>query len=439
MTKSTRKRLFYGLLIAFVVLGGSMVFYAQGWRLDLTSFKIKKVGAIFVRSFPLNATIYLDNKPVENKSWFLQSGTLINNLFPKNYKLKLELNGYHSWQENVSVVPTLVTEVKYAVLVPRNPETVATATIKTFWLFGDNIILEDENNNLLLQGRKIGKGEVLGWTNDNKYILAVDQKINSYFLNDVESGHNTNLNSAFKKLAFNTKERFQIFVDSFDKRHLIVAEAAKISLLDTEKFTLTTIYQIKKGEVGEKIAASQFLLTWTKFNKEQNTSDLVIYDKFIKNIRGDTPNLKGKNLKLEWVSTNQVAVLQDDGALYLYEVAGNQLKKLADDVKSFKFTNDLTAVAAVENNALEIIPLGKGSYYKFNLPDIKTAKEAVWYFDNNHLFVGYPNEIKFLDLNDGAVQNFLTVAGSRLFEYDEKTNTLYFTANNNLYSLGFPR
>ena len=57
MTRGTRRWLFYGLLALFLIAGASVVLYAEGVRLDFTTGKISKIGAIFVRSYPDDAAI----------------------------------------------------------------------------------------------------------------------------------------------------------------------------------------------------------------------------------------------------------------------------------------------------------------------------------------------------------------------------------------------
>lgn len=130
MKRSTRRQLFYALLALFIVAGSAIVFYADGWRLDFAKWRFEKVGGIYVRSFPENAAIYLDGKLVENQSGFFSPGTLISNLLPQTYNLTLKETGYDVWQENVDVLPSFVTQFKYAVLVPRDATPAPSSTAK---------------------------------------------------------------------------------------------------------------------------------------------------------------------------------------------------------------------------------------------------------------------------------------------------------------------
>lgn len=119
MHYTTRRKLFYLFCAAFLVLGTGAVLFTQGWRLDFHTWQFKKVGGIFVRSFPKDAALLLNGTPLHNDSWFLKNGTFINNLFPTTYTLTLQKEGFRPWKRRITVDPSLVTEISYAVLVPQ--------------------------------------------------------------------------------------------------------------------------------------------------------------------------------------------------------------------------------------------------------------------------------------------------------------------------------
>jgi hypothetical protein len=120
LTLRTRRKIFYTLVALFILVGGSAVFYAQGWRLDFATWHFEKIGGIYVRAYPENASIYLDGQPIQNQSGFLSPGTVISDLLPRTYSILLKAAGYDDWQENATVEPSLITQYKYAVLVPAD-------------------------------------------------------------------------------------------------------------------------------------------------------------------------------------------------------------------------------------------------------------------------------------------------------------------------------
>ena len=133
MTLRTRRKIFYTLVALFIVIGGGVALYAQGWRLVFASWDkahFEKIGGIYIRSYPQDVAIYLNGKSIQNQSGFLSPGTLVSNLLPRSYRLELQSTGYHEWEENAAVEPALVTPFKYAVLVPEHSSPGASSTIR---------------------------------------------------------------------------------------------------------------------------------------------------------------------------------------------------------------------------------------------------------------------------------------------------------------------
>ena len=128
MNYPTRRRLFYLFCAAFLVLGTGAVLFSQGWRLDFRTWQFKKVGGIFVRSFPRDTSLFLNEVPVHNDSWFLKNGTFINNLFPTAHLLTLQKEGFRPWKRRIAVAPALVTEIPYAVLVPTESKLLSSSS-----------------------------------------------------------------------------------------------------------------------------------------------------------------------------------------------------------------------------------------------------------------------------------------------------------------------
>ena len=440
MTRGKRRRIFYGLLAAFFVLGTAVILYVSGWRLDLKTLRIKKVGAIFVQSFPRDAKIFLGNRPIENESGLLQSGTLINGLFPQTYELKLVADGFKPWLENISVLPSLVSEVKYAVLIPEQALTIATGTIKNFWLFNDRVVIQTQKNELFLAGRKIGDGEIAGWTKDFRNLLLSNPKSASWIWLDILTGEKINLGPVLSRAGLKSNQKLKIIPDPENQNILLIQEPKKISTLDTGNSQLTQFYKTPDGEIGEVIPATQSFIVWSEFLSKQNNSLLAIYDRFLKRVRSDSPTFAGRTVKLLWLANRKAAILRDNGGLYLYDMDKNESAKVADDVKNFAFSKDGDFLATLENASLEIFSLNDSrGYHRFNLPEISRAEKIIWYQDNNHLFVAYPGRIAFLDINDGGLGNFTTVTNSSSPQYDENNTRLYFLDERGVERLDFPR
>ncbi len=118
------------LLVTVVTL-----LYSEGWRIDLRGQSgypqptVKKTGMLAVRSMPDGAKIYLDDELIT------ATDDTISSLQPGQYTLRIERDGYESWEKEISVYPELVTDIT-AVLVLQSPrlEPLTNTNVKAFGL-----------------------------------------------------------------------------------------------------------------------------------------------------------------------------------------------------------------------------------------------------------------------------------------------------------------
>lgn len=103
-------------IIAFLLIAGVVaIFWARGFKPDFKDGRIERTGLIVATSIPTGAQVYLDDR--------LTSATNTNIAFldPKTYKVKIEKDGYTTWQKDIEVKADLATEIK-AALFPLAPE-----------------------------------------------------------------------------------------------------------------------------------------------------------------------------------------------------------------------------------------------------------------------------------------------------------------------------
>lgn len=391
MSQRKRKAIFYVLFVLFFIIGAAVVLYAQGWRFDLVTWRAERVGAIFVRSFPADARISLNGKPIENQTGFLSRGTLISNLFPRTYSLTLTENGYDDWHENVGVLPTLVSELDYAVLVPNVPAAVSTSTVKTFFTASGETIGEAPNGAIVWRGKTIGHGTIASESADLKTAIIKNTTTGIFSLYDFTEGTSTNLSAALAENGVNAAALATLAIDPYDATNLIAIGAREAWTFDASQGTATLAVRAAAGEtLGPSFAASPSLLAWTVSGNDSGTH-VVLYDRFGETADKSSSTVPGQTHELQWISPTLLGVLQNDGSLYAYDVNARQFKKIADDGKEFSAASDGSAVAVLENASVEIVPESDAqTYHRFNLPDIADAIHIFWYRDMDHLFVVYP-------------------------------------------------
>lgn len=442
MKLQTRKRIFYVFILLFVVIGGGVVLYAEGWRINFSTLEAEKAGGIYIHSYPTNAAITLNGKPIQNQSAFLSPGTFISGLFPKTYTLSLSAEGYDAWTENAPVAPSLVTEMKYAVLVPKTATNVATNTdaVADFFAANGNVVVQNTSDTITWLGMAIGHGTIVSHSADLK--TAIFRSTNAktgaatYLLYNFTDATSTNLSTLLQQSGIRPTPTLNVFIDPYDETSVIAQTPAAIVSIDLGTRRATIVDTAPAGEtIASSIAVSPSTMAWARYAPAATatgtgTSQIIVYDKFSGNTIDGSLTLNGPVKQLAWVRSGVLGILAGDNTLYIYNVQNEQLSTLADDVKQFYPTPDGSAIAALEYHSMEVfVPNGLPNYYRFTLPDATDVQGLIWYKDNTHLFVEYPNRVAFLDLADTGLKNLTTVSlGTNAF-YSPQENSLYLIDN----------
>jgi hypothetical protein len=116
MTRGTRRIIFCLFLIAFIILVPSIILYALGYGFDFDKKTFVNTGAIYLKSYPSKAEIYIDDKLRGKTNEF------IGHLIPKVYEIKIIKEDYHPWQKNLTIKSGLVSKADNIFLVPFNPK-----------------------------------------------------------------------------------------------------------------------------------------------------------------------------------------------------------------------------------------------------------------------------------------------------------------------------
>ena len=115
MLAKNRVTVSFIIAILILILTAAVIFWARGFKPDFRTGKIERTGIIVASSIPTGAQVFLDDR--------LTSATNTNIAFldPKTYKVKIEKDGYTTWEKDIEVKADLATEIK-ALLFPLAPQ-----------------------------------------------------------------------------------------------------------------------------------------------------------------------------------------------------------------------------------------------------------------------------------------------------------------------------
>src|SRR4030043_2392163 len=112
-----KHRTIFSIAIAVIILIAAVaaIFWARGFKPDFKNRSIERTGLMVISSIPTAAQVYLDGRLTS------ATDTNIAYLDPKTYKVRIEKEGYTTWEKDIEVRADLSTEI-HALLFPLAPE-----------------------------------------------------------------------------------------------------------------------------------------------------------------------------------------------------------------------------------------------------------------------------------------------------------------------------
>ncbi len=475
MTKKTRSILFYSFLFLFVLAGLYIIFSSQGWQLDINNCRIPKfwncqitlarTGGIFIATKPKGVVIKIDDQIFKDKSGLIQSGTLINNLLPKDYKVEIEKDGYLPWEKNIRVGSGLVAELLKIVLIPEeiNKKTVdITKSIDDFWINQQQKIIfknkegfyyfsnpsltnESDNLNIKLRGDKF-----IQWSEDGGKVILEDSKNQIYYLYGLNNlSEVLNVSAVLNNLQKTNVSAVAFY--SIESNRLIIEDKNGLSLLDLNHFKSESlinaiawtmkgpnIYYVKEAQ-DQGLKTKNYQLA--NFNLISKTSDVLV-------------DLPANSATISDISASdgKIAFLTKDGGLYLFNRETKSFKQIAHSAEKFAFSYDNKKIAFLDKSGkLNIyflddyrVNVNKKAGEIISVPfyekgTVSSVKNIFWYKDSHHLLVNYlsndgKERIDFVEIDDRLpINKYTLVENASNFYYEPNSNYFYFIQNNNLY------
>ena len=120
---SSKKRniILTAFIIIFAIVLPFLILYSIGFRFSNKS--LVKTGGLYVHKPIVDATISLDNKPLDERlTSFLQRYYFVQSLRPEDYTVKAEFPDYYTWEKTIPVLSQRITEVA-PFLIAQKPQT----------------------------------------------------------------------------------------------------------------------------------------------------------------------------------------------------------------------------------------------------------------------------------------------------------------------------
>ena len=380
-----RRIIFILFSLAYLICCPLIILYALGINLNPHGTQnITKTGIIPLATQPSEATVYLDHLRYPQKT-----PTVIRNLVPGEYSLKLVLKGYQTWEKIVPVKAETATVLENILLIPQTWPT----PILSYLSFEDIIPIQDNSFFLLKRGPLVG----------DFFIFRISEKFSEQILPALESRDNKGIPLA-----------------SLFPADTIYNQAKVLSLFTMPEST-SALFQ-----VGLK-GAEKFL--WIDLKPKPVIID-DITDLMIK---------KPKKLFWDRRDNKNIFVYQDDALSRLETATKAIYPHIAEHIRGLGLYNQKLYILSPDHVLRKLGYDGKDQ--EFILPDRslilshfgESAKYQIQVFpDNLILFLGEHGE-----LLTNRVPFHLIDKDIKGFEFDEASQRLLVWTDHNLGVIDF--
>lgn len=221
----------FSVLLLIVAISLYLIFYSQGLKINLKTFKIYKTGLLLIEADSLPDKVTINGENYTGKKQFFV------NLLPGSYSVTVSKSGFVTWNKEVVIKRDLISSNQKVILFKENPEILTlTETSKIDLINAPNSILaENATDNMAFNDYEIWIGTKLvtrfstpitnvKWHTDLEHILF--QLGDEIRIIDSNGFNNTLL----VKLSNNQSTKFQIggrgselyFLDSGEYKKAVI-------------------------------------------------------------------------------------------------------------------------------------------------------------------------------------------------------------------------
>lgn len=435
MQLRTRRILFWSLIPCFVIGGTGMVLYSQGYRVDVSAQEVTKVGALYVRGYPRDATITLDDQRLDTGSWWpLQSGTLIGSLVPGTYRLHAEAPGYETWDADVVIRATLVTERKSLTLFPSEatPSEEAGADVT-------GIDAPDSLSDVVLTAPDTAYAE--GGSVFGKYVGTSRGRIIT-ISSEVRRGVRTPiLRSQVPGSASATTVAAPGTLIGLQEDTVLIQE--KQTLVAGYDATTAARTVVASSTDGSKIAHVVRTGSYDVWAEGEDGDVLAV------RARGSQQAPRLTTLPAEIVSIqasgSELGILDASGSLWRVAPQSGATREVGHRAGWATWNPDGSSVLAHIDGNLEVIPLKEGIVHGV-LDGVFTGKPSQlgkvrWYPDDEHFFIEIGEDLLFVDIVNGQAseQHVYRMPLPKAWAFDASERILWvLDADQQVSSYEFP-
>lgn len=413
MSLKTRRFLFIIFLASFFIITPLVIISANGYKLSLQGKVLQKTGMLVLDSNPRGAKIYINDKPKKlflkifnRKNNFMTTPVKIKNILPGEYKVKIEKDGYWSWEKKLTVQPGMATFAEDINLFKNNlPALISSGDI-------NDILLSPDDKSLLISAND--ESYFYNASNDTK--IPFNAPISTSTENFLWLNNNMALINGFIYRA-NNPDKLLDLNKYFNFSNSII----RPNYQNKDEI----FYVSASNGVNQSDRSIEKIYSINKFNIVSKKIDKIITSEFI-----DDFIVKDKNLFV----INKIA---DNTSMRIDDIDSGQTVRLINlpDSDGYEFINpDHRLINLFDKNhqTLYLIDLLSPNPLREGVKNIKLA----YWVDDNRLLYANDFEIWLSDFSNNKT-SLITRISEEIngVIWHPSENYIIYSTNNSIYSI----
>jgi hypothetical protein len=389
--------------------------YSQGYRINFHPAAgeniITQTGGFFLKAFPKQAEIYIDDK-FKDKTDFFFGSALIENLLPKKYKITVKKENYHSWEKTFEIKEKEVVDAKTVTLFPEDiGSKVLINNVEKFWPSADGkslILMEKNGENWSLKLYDLNKNVKSHLINDSDISQPPIDLINLETTKDSKDVYLT------------------VGADEEEKNFTLKTDKTPVQITRTK--TATT---------------SKNTVTALTINNDNYYLDILGYVFKNEEKINQTPFKIKQETPYNIYAFSDFVFLQEDKTLYGFNPESKSFEKFFEGIQGLESSPDSRKLVYFSGNEIWILflkdnqdqPFEKSGDKVFLIRFSEKINSCFW-LNSNYLIFDVNGTIKISETDNRDKINIidLTEIKNPDFFWNKNDNKLYILNENNLYS-----
>ena len=422
MRLRTRRFLYSGAFLIFMIVAPLVILFGLGYRYDPLRHRVAIAGALYIKSYPAGATVFLDASNTGKRT-----PTRIFNVSPGIHRITVELDGFVPWSKNLAVESRSTTFVRDIGLFKR--------TTPSFVSIGGKDVKAARDADIYAFIDSNRQVRITNMTTNYSYALDTLQQVTDLY---AISPDGTNIiarsNSGIFLIDSNSSSQRSIMKSADQSPYRFYFDPADAATVWSLHANRLQAHNTDDGTISSSLAADGAFIDETSFLVTRQTptsTQLTSYDRGLHPVQIVSAQIAEQNTPVS--DDELMTVLSTGHSLIAYNRKNGELTVL--DATCFDLLKDRLLISSGLETAIFDLTTSQKTLLDRST---ETVNAVVWHPNGSYYMQHRGNELQLVELDGRDVRNSMVLAtvadpywsvfnakGSQLYVVTPSSNVVY--------------